>query len=564
MLDQGAGDAVGALSLSMPRQEVFANLVAGVIVGVVAIPLSIALAVAVGVSPVAGLYTAVFAGATASLFGGSRFNITGPTAALVPLLAHAVIRYGAQALPLLGFLSGAILIVMWRLRLGRLVRFMPGLVVVGFTAGIALAIAFSQVNTLLAVSGTDPALEHFHEKLADTVIHIGSVRATTPALGLSCIAFLIAWQRVPHRVPGPLIVVIGAAAAVALFDLDTPTLGSRYGSLSAGLPAPDLDFLIAARPALVLELMPLAAAIAVLSGVESLLSAVVADNMIPAATRHDADRELLGQGLANMISPIMGGIPATAAIARTATGIRNGATSRLTGVTHSATVLAATVALGGLGAHIPLAALAGILIVVAWNIADVPEVVRLLRGAPREDLVALVGTALATLFLDLTYAIALGIIASIMLLLRRLTRVPSVAAVVAEAGGDGWIPPELVTLLHAHPEVAFFNVQGVLSFHSAAEFERALIGHDDRPLVLRLRDLHYIDSSGLIMLRGIAEQRRHAGGRLILSDIQPEVTATLRRFGIFELVGPDGAFARAEDAVRAVTGTAMEDAAGAG
>lgn len=553
-----------ALHPSMPRDEVVANLTAGVIVGVVAIPLSIALAVAVGVSPISGLYTAAFAGAVASIFGGSRFNITGPTAALVPLLAHAVLQYGIEILPLLGVMSGLLLIAMWRLRLGRLVRFMPGMVVVGFTAGIALSIGFGQVNNLLAVTGTDPSLEHFHEKLIDTVEHLSTVRWETPLLGLLSVAFLLWWQRSPKRVPGPLIVVVVATVVVQILGVDTATIGSRYGDLPRGFPIPDVRFLRDVRLDLLIEVAPLAASIAILSGVESLLSAVVADNMVPAAKRHDPDRELLGQGLANLVSPIMGGMPATAAIARTATGIRNGATSRLTGVAHAVTVLAITLLFSGLGAQIPLSALAAILLVVAWNIADFPEVVHLLRGAPREDLVALLGTALVTLFFDLTYAIGFGIVASIVLLLRRLTRMPSVAAIVAEEAGDGWIPDELVVLLRAHPDVAFFNVQGVLSFHSAAEFERALIGHDQRPLVLRMRDLHHIDSSGLIMLRGIIDQRRHVGARIVLTDVQPEVLQALRRFGIIDLVGVDAVFARAEDAVSALTGAAHADTGVAG
>lgn len=552
-------------AVTMPRDEIVANVTAGVIVGVVAIPLSIALAVAIGVPPITGLYTAVFAGAVASIFGGSRFNITGPTAALVPLLAHAVLRYGVEALPLLGVMSGLVLVAMWRLRLGRLVRFMPGLVVVGFTAGIALSIGFGQLNSLLAVTGTDPSLEHFHEKIVDTVRHLSTVGAQTPLLGLLSLAFLLWWQRTPKRIPGPLIVVVVATVAVQVLGIDTPTIGSRYGDLPRGFPIPDFHFLRAARLDLMIELAPLAVSVAVLSGVESLLSAVVADNMVPAFARHDPDRELLGQGLANLVSPIMGGLPATAAIARTATGIRNGATSRLTGVAHAVTVLAITLLFSGLGAQIPLSALAAILLVVAWNIADFPEVVHLLRGAPREDLVALLGTALVTLFLDLTYAIGFGIIASILLLLRRLTRVPSVAAIVAEEASDGWIPDELVVLLRAHPDIAFFNVQGVLSFHSATEFERALIGHDQRPLVLRMRDLHHIDSSGLIMLRGIIDQRRHVGARIMLTDVQPEVLVALRRFGIIDRVGTDAVFARAEDAVAALTGTrgAGEEVAGA-
>jgi SulP family sulfate permease len=530
------------------------NLLAGAVVGVIAIPLSIALAVAIGMPPIAGLYTAAFAGAVASATGGSRFNITGPTAALVPLLSHVVIAHGVEALPAVGLMAGILLIAMWRLRLGRMVRFMPGLVIVGFTAGIGLSIGFGQLNSLLAVPGTDPSLEHFTERLIDTARHLGSVGLTTPLLGLGCIAFLVLWQRAPHRLPGPLIVVVASALVVRLASLDTPTIATRYGEFPRSFPLPSLGFVTDLGLGEWIELVPIAVAIAVLAAVESLLSAVVADNMAATSRRHDADRELLGQGLANLVSPLMGGVPATAAIARTAAGIRAGATSRLTGITHAVTVLVVTLAFGGLGGQIPLTALAAILLVVAWNIADVPEVMRLVRGAPREDLAVLLGTMAVTLVFDLTYAIGLGILVSAVLLIRRLTRVPAVAAILAEEGEMSPLSPRLTAILHSHPEIAFFNLQGVISFHSAAELEYELLSHQDRPLLLRMRDLHYIDSSGLITLEGIVEHRMREGGRVVLTEVQPSVLPLLRRWGILDLVGAEGLFESAEDGALALAG----------
>lgn len=542
------------MHFSMSRGEVIRNLIAGGVVGIIAIPLSIALAVAVGMPPISGLYTAAFAGAVASATGGSRFNITGPTAALVPLLAHVVLVHGVEALPAVGIMAGVLLIAMWRLRLGRLVRFMPGLVVVGFTAGIGLSIGFGQLNSLLAVQGTDPAIEHFAERLLDTIRHLGSVAPTTPALGLVCIAFLVFWQRAPHKIPGPLIVVVASALLGRLAHLDTPTIASRYGDFPRSFPVPSLRFATALGLGDWIDLAPSAVAIAVLAAVESLLSAVVADNMAATSERHDADRELLGQGLANLVSPIMGGVPATAAIARTAAGIRAGGTSRLTGIAHAATVLLVTLVFGGLGGQIPLTVLAAILLVVAWNIADVPEVARLVRGAPREDLGVLLGTMAVTLFFDLTYAIGLGILVSAILLIRRLTRVPAVAAILAEEGEVSPLSQRLTSILHAHPEIAFFNLQGVISFHSAAELEYELLAHQDRPLLLRMHDLHYIDSSGLITLEGIVEHRVREGGRVALTEVQPSVLPLLRRWGILDLVGADGLFDRAEDAAMALAG----------
>ncbi len=535
----------------MPRDEVLRNVVSGVIVGVIAFPLSIALAVAVGVSPVAGLYTAVFAGGLAAAFGGSRFNITGPTAALVPLLLHMVVVHGPEALPVAAVLAGIFLVLMGLFRFGRLIHFMPQLVIVGFTAGIAVSIAVSQVNNLLGLSDTDARLEHFHERVADTVRHLGTMEPASAAIGLASVAFLLLYQARPRKVPGALLVVVGATLAAKVLDLDVATVSNRYGALPTSFPMPSLDFL---DLGLAVDLIPSAAAIAVLAAVESLLSAVVADGMAADGVRHDADRELVGQGIANLVAPIFGGIPATAAIARTAAGIRNGATSRLSGVVHAVTVLALTVALAKVAGDIPLAALAAVLVVVAYGIADLPELVRLLRTAPREDLIALVGTIVVTVFLDLTFAIALGVVTSTVLLLRRLNRVPVVASVLDElesAPEESPYSPELKSLVHDHPDVLFFNAQGVISFHSAAAFESTLPRHDPRPLVIRMRDIHHVDSSGLITLAAIVEHRERAGGRTILTDVQPEVATSLRRFGLDRTMDTGEQGMTAEQALRA-------------
>jgi SulP family sulfate permease len=541
------------------RGEIANNAIAGLIVGIIAVPLSIALAVAVGVPPIAGLYTAVFAGAVAAIFGGSRFNITGPTAALVPLLAHVVLRHGPEALAVVAVLAGLMLIAMGFLHFGRLVRYMPGLVVVGFTAGIALSIGFGQLNALLGVTGTDPTREHFHEQLWDTLTHLSTVGWETPAIALASVAFLGWWQGRGSRIPGPLIVVLLATAAAWGLGLDVATIESRYGDLPAGLPTPSFDFF---DLGLAFDLLPSAMAVAVLAGVESLLSAVVADGMSATRERHDSDRELVGQGLANIVAPVMGGIPATAAIARTAAGIRNGATSRLTGVFHAGTVLALTLAFGDLAGHIPLAALAAILVVVAWNIADVPELAKLIRSAPREDLLVLLGTMGVTLIFDLTFAITAGILASTVLLLRRLIRVPAARELLPdERGRVQDVPEDLGELIRSHPEIVFFNAQGVISFHSAAAFENQLSRHDTRPMVLRMKDVHHVDSSGLLTLEGIIEHRRRVGADIVLTDVQPDLAPVLERFGVSSLLGPEGLCQTTEEAIARFHGAAAHDGA---
>ncbi len=527
-----------------------ANAVAGMVAGIIALPLSIALAVAVGVPPIAGLYTAIFAGALASIFGGSKYNITGPTAALVPLLSHVVLKHGAAALPMVGIMAGVILLVMSLLKFGRLVRFMPGTVVVGFTAGIALSIIFGQMNTFLSVSGTDPSLEHFHAKTWDTIRHVGSIGWVTPVVGLATLAVLVGTPRLFPKVPPALIAIAGITAVTWGFGVDTPTLASKYGDLPQDLPTPSLGFW---DWGLFIDLLQPAIAIAILGAVESLLSAVVADGMSGSRVRHNSDKELRGQGIANIVAPLFGGIPATAAIARTAASMRAGATSRLAGVFHSITVLVLMVALGSFAGHIPMTALAAVLLVVAWRIAEVPEVLKLLRRAPREDLIVLVSTILITVFFDLTYAIGFGVLASAVLLIRRLVNVPAAAAMIPdEKGRVMQVSQELSDLIKSRPDIDFFTAQGMLSFHSAAAFEYQIQGDEHRPLILRMKDVKHVDTSGMLTLEGIIEHRQKHGGRTILTAIQPEVRPVLERFGILTSLGPDNVFEHTKDAIASI------------
>ncbi len=528
------------------------DALAGVVVGVIALPLSIALAVAVGVSPATGLYTAIFAGAVAAVFGGSEFNITGPTAALVPILSHTVLTHGPEALPLVGLMAGLMLLAMSAFKLGRYMRFMPGPVVLGFTAGIALSILFGQFNTFFGITGTDPTLEHFHQKLADSLSHLSTVGFATPAVGLATLVLLIAWQRTPRidRIPAILVAVVGITAVTWTLGIDTPTVGSKYGEIPRGLPMPTLAFV---DTGLVFDLLPIAFSVAVLGAIESLLSAVVADGMAPTSTRHDSNRELFGQGLANIVSPIMGGIPATAAIARTAAGIRNGAATRLTGVFHSLTVLSVTLLAGGLAVHVPLATLSAVLVVVAWNIAEVPELRRLVQRAPREDVAVLLATAGITLFFDLTYAIAFGIVASAVLLLSRLVKLPAAEELLPdETGRIKQVSPELSELIQTRRDIAFFTAQGMLSFHSAAAFEYELSGDAKDPLILRMKDVHHVDTSGLLTLEGIIEHRQSHGGRIILTAIQPDLYPVIDKFGIFTKLGPENVFEHTRCAIASI------------
>jgi len=530
----------------MPLAEIRINLISGIVVGIVALPLAIALAIAVGAQPIAGLYTSAFAGGSAALFGGSRYTITGPTAALVPLLTGVVIKFGVEALPVVGAMAGVLLFVMTALKLGRLMKYMPGLVIIGFTAGIGLSIALSQIGSFLNVTGINPGQEHFHQRMWDLIQRLGTIGWTTPLIGLSAVALMFAWPFVQDflpklkSIPPTFIALIVVSLLVFYIGIDTPTIATSYGDLPSSFPTLTLDWL---DRDLIFDLIPSAIAIAILMGVETLLTAVMADNLAGTSRRHKPTQELFGQGVANIIGPIFGGIPATAAIARTGAGIQNGATSRLSGITHAVLVLIATIALGSMVGHIPMTVLAAILLVVAWRITNVPELIRMARTAPRQDHIVLFSTLIITVTVDLTYAIAAGVFLSLILLLRQLTSLESASELEPdEKGRIRQVSAELAELMQQRKDIIVFNVQGLISFHSASNFEHRILGFDMRPLILRMKDVKYIDTTGLMTLNTIVKRRHELGSRVMLSAIQPTVHARLKKFGVLNLVGAENIF----------------------
>jgi len=540
----------------MPFSEIRVNVVSGVVVGIVALPLAIALAIAVGAPPIAGLYTSAFAGGAAAVFGGSRFTITGPTAALVPLLTAVVIKFGVEALPVVAVMSAGLLFVMTTLKLGKLMKYMPGLVVIGFTAGIGLSIALGQLASFFNVTGLNPEHEQFHDRMWDLIQHFDTVAWTTPLIGISAILLMLGWPVVQDRIskfktiPPTFVALILVSVIVFAFDVSTPTVSTRYGDLPQSFPVPSVDWF---DVNLIVKLIPSAVAISILMGVETLLTAVMADNLAGTSRRHNPTRELFGQGIANLIGPLFGGIPATAAIARTGAGIQNGATSRLSGFTHAMFVLVATFALGGLVGHIPMTVLAAILIVVAWRITNVPELIKMARTAPRQDHMVLFATLVITVTVDLTYAIAAGVFLSLVLLLRQLSSIESASELTPDEHGQiRQVSRGLSELMQKRKDIIFFNAQGLISFHSAFEFERKLIENDSRPLILRMKDVNYIDTTGLMTLQTIIKARQNNGSRVILSAIQPTVFSSLQKFGILNLIGAENVFPGTSEAISSV------------
>jgi SulP family sulfate permease len=366
-----------------------ADAVAGMIVGVVALPLAIAFAIASGVTPERGLYTAIIAGFLISALGGSRVQIGGPTGAFVVIVYGIVQQFGVDGLLLAGMMAGVLLIIFGLARLGTAIKFIPHPVIVGFTSGIGVIILSSQVKDFLGLQmGAIPA--NFVAKWTAFGTHLSMVNPAAVGISVGTVALIALWPRVSRRVPGPLVALILMTAGVAIFNLPVDTIGSRFGAIHAGLPAPALPHVTFAR---ISALIGPAFTIAILAAIESLLSAVVADGMI--GGRHRSNMELVAQGIANIASPIFGGMPATGAIARTATNVKNGGRTPVAGMFHALTLLLITLFFGRWAARIPMATLAGILVVVAWHMSEWRSFRALLRS-PRSDVLVLLVTFLLT------------------------------------------------------------------------------------------------------------------------------------------------------------------------
>jgi len=502
------------------RRQWLPNIIAGVIVGVVALPLALAFAIASGVRPEQGIYTSIIAGLVVSSLGGSRVQIAGPTGAFIVILAGIVASFGVDGLLLATIMGGVMLVALGLARFGGVIRFIPAPVIVGFTAGIGVIIWVGEWRDFFGLPKTGGA--HFHEKLWRLLQALPQLDPATTALAASSLLLVVYGPRVPglRRAPGPVIALVAATAVQAAFAFPTvATIGSTFGSIPAGLPhfvLPDvsLDRLIA--------LLPSAFTIAMLGAIESLLSAVVADGM--AGTRHDSNQELIGQGLANIATPFFGGIAATGAIARTATNVRNGATGPLAGLVHSLTLVLVLLALAPLAGRIPLAALAAILFVVAWNMSDARHFVRMARTAPRADMAILLITFGLTIFTDLVIAVNIGVILAMLQFLRRMAGAVEVRAVAA----DGLPPGVLV-----------FSIEGPFFFGAVDSLERALAhAHADaRAVVLRLGQVPFIDATGLQVLGEAMRGLERRGVPVLLCEANGRVLRKLLRAGLVR-VGP--------------------------
>jgi SulP family sulfate permease len=516
------------------RDNWMPNIISGVIVGVVALPLAMAFAIASGVKPEQGLYTAIIAGLAVSLFGGSRLQIAGPTGAFIVILAAITAKYGVDGLQIATLMAGVMLLLLGLARFGSVIKFIPDPVIVGFTAGIGVVIWVGQWPDFFGLPKV--AGEHFHDKLWNLLQALPHLQFNTTALALLSIVLVIFSPRLPglRRVPGPLVAMLAATLLQFFFHFDgIATIGSTFGGIPQGLPDFGLPAISMPR---VIELIGPAFTIAMLGTIESLLSAVVADGM--SGTRHNSNQELIGQGIANIATPFFGGFAATGAIARTATNIRNGGNSPLAGIVHVITLVLVLLLLAPLAANIPLAALAAILFVVAYNMSEVKHFARMVKRAPRADVAILLITFLLTVFADLVVAVNIGVVLAMLHFMRRMA-----TAVETQQLGTQDLTAELAQLGLEHlPEgVMVYAIEGPFFFGAVENFEQALAQThtDPHTLVLRLERVPFMDITGLQTLEEAIEHLQKRGVKVLLCEANARVLGKLGKTGILKLIGAE-------------------------
>lgn len=531
------------------------DLTAGIIVGIVALPLAIAFAIASGVEPERGLFTAIIAGFFISLLGGSRVQIGGPTGAFAVIVYGVVAKYGYSGLAAATVMAGILLIMLGAFKMGGLVKFIPYTIVTGFTAGIAVTIATGQIGDFLGLSisvfpeGFSKMPGNFIGKIETYAMNITHINYYSLIMASVCLALIFIWPRFCKKIPGSLIVIILATAANILLKkytgLETDTIGLRYGSIPSTLPSPLLpQFSVETITAL----FPTSISIAVLAAIESLLSAVVADGMT--GTKHDSDTELIAQGIANIASPIFGGIPATGAIARTATNIKNGGKTPVAGIIHAITLLLIMLILGKYAVYIPMAALSAVLINVSWNMAGFPAVKALLKGQ-KSDIFVLAATFLITVFIDLTVAIEFGLGFAAFFFIKKMIDVSEVQnkrdSIAGGISGNEFLEENIEI-----PESAVvYEIDGPLFFGTVRKFEFAIerAGANAKVLILRMQNMIYIDAGGIRALEQAKAACDKNGITIVISGIHTQPYILFSKMGMIEKLGKENICADIKEAL---------------
>lgn len=517
------------------------DLIAGLVVGVVAIPLGMAFAIASGVGPEYGLYTVIVAGILISLFGGSKYQIGGPTGAFVPILFGIVSQYGIENLLIAGFMAGCMLVLFGIFKLGKLMKFIPRPVIIGFTAGIAVIIFSGQIANFLGLKGVEKH-ESFFLNMREIVVHLGTANSLAILTAIVGLIVILAAQKYIPKIPGALLgLLVSTFIAVLFFQGQVETIGSAYGEIPRQLPT-------FAFPELTIEkmiyLLPPAIVIALLGGVESILSAMVADNM--KGSKHDSNKELVGQGIANMAAPLFGGIPATGAIARTATNIKNGGASPISGVVHGVVVLLILMLFAPYASMIPLAAMAPILMFVAWNMSEKKEFINIVKVKNADSLV-LVVTFLLTVIGDLIIGVTAGLILAFVAFIKKMSQTTNIHTNVAV--------PQIETAAALEREtdqkgISMYSIEGPLFFGTTDSLENSILDHvqtKPKTLILLMNKVNYMDTSAEAVLMNISNRLKHHNGKLMIVGLQSQPKELLHRTGLFHHIGKQHFFERTDD-----------------
>ncbi|HSY75785.1 MAG TPA: sulfate permease [Bacteroidia bacterium] len=528
------------------RKQFASDLVAGIVVGIVALPLAIAFAIASGVSPEKGLYTAIVAGFIISALGGSRVQIGGPTGAFIVIVYGIVQKYGIDGLTIATIMAGVMLLGMGFVRLGSVIKFIPYPLIVGFTSGIALIIFSSEIKDFMGIQmGAVPA--DFLAKWAEYFKHLDFINYYSIGISAATIFITIGFSKITRHIPGSLIAILLATAAVYFFKMPVETIGSRFGAIPSSLPSPHIpnfDF------ATIKHLVQPAFTIALLGAIESLLSAVVADGMI--GGNHKSNMELVAQGVANIVSPIFGGIPATGAIARTATNVKNGGRTPIAGIIHALTLLLIMVLIGKWATLIPLSCLAGILVVVAYNMSEWRSFVSILKSS-RSDAAVLLSTFLLTVLIDLTVAIEVGMVLAAFLFMRRMTQISNVGIMTKELNDTGeGDDPKAINKYKIPKGVEVFEINGPFFFGAAYKFKDSMRFVETSPkvLIIRMRFVPVIDATGLHTLELVFKEAEKRGTHFVISGIQPEVYEEFEKSGLLEKLGKENVLTNIDDALK--------------
>ncbi|MDP9084064.1 MAG: SulP family inorganic anion transporter [Pseudomonadota bacterium] len=516
------------------RSQIGNNVLAGVVVGIVALPLAMAFAIASGARPEQGLYTAIIAALLTSIFGGTRVQISGPTGAFIAVLTIITAQHGIPGLQVATLMAGVILMVFGFARLGAVIKYIPNPVIVGFTAGIGVIIFVGQWKDFLGLAPGQSGLR-FHEKLWSLIQAWPTISPATTGLALLALGILTVGARFLRRIPAPLVALVVVTLVQTIFKFKgVATIGSAFGGIPRTLPSfsiPSLDLTRA------LSLVGPAFTIALLGAIESLLSAVVADGMT--GQRHDSNQELIGQGIANIVAPLFGGFAATGAIARTATNVRNGATSPLAGIVHSVFLILVILLLAPLASAVPLCCLSAVLFVVAWNMSELPHVVRIIRGSPKADVSILLLTFFLTVFVDLVVAVNVGVVLAALFFMRRMADAVNIERHAEEPGFD------------ASSGIVVYSIDGPLFFAAAEKLERTL-EHIQRPaatLILRMGNVPFVDATGIFAIEQIVTDFKRHGAAVMLVEVRANVRFKLERGGVIDSLGSDNVIDTLEHAM---------------